>query len=68
MQLSLLHVFMLYRILSIFTARIESQPRIINPSIEKMPLEYGVPEALHYVGWSYPVDIWSVGLMSSQYR
>ena len=54
--------------LSMFAARIESQPRIINPSTEKMSLEYGVPETLHYVGWSYPVDIWSVGLMSSQHR
>ncbi|CAP94990.1 Pc21g00930 [Penicillium rubens Wisconsin 54-1255] len=27
-----------------------------------MPLEYRAPETLHYVGWSYPVDIWSVGL------
>ncbi|GAB1193700.1 hypothetical protein APSETT444_002926 [Aspergillus pseudonomiae] len=27
-----------------------------------MPLEYRAPEALLYVGWSYPVDIWSVGL------
>lgn len=59
---------MLYRMLSMFAARIESQPRIINPSTEKMSLEYGVPETLHYVGWSYPVDIWSVGLMSSQHR
>ncbi|KAL3495112.1 kinase-like protein [Aspergillus germanicus] len=27
-----------------------------------MPLEYRSPETLLYVGWSYPVDIWSVGL------
>ncbi|KAI9042672.1 uncharacterized protein KD926_005278 [Aspergillus affinis] len=27
-----------------------------------MPLEYRAPETLHYVKWSYPVDIWSVGL------
>lgn len=27
-----------------------------------IPLEYRAPETLHYVGWSYPVDIWSVGL------
>ncbi|KAJ5542475.1 hypothetical protein N7535_004896, partial [Penicillium sp. DV-2018c] len=27
-----------------------------------MPLQYRAPETLHYVGWSYPVDIWSVGL------
>lgn len=27
-----------------------------------MPLEYRAPETLHYVAWSYPVDIWSVGL------
>lgn len=27
-----------------------------------MPLEYRAPETLLYVGWSYPVDIWSVGL------
>ncbi|PGH01338.1 CMGC/SRPK protein kinase [Polytolypa hystricis UAMH7299] len=26
-----------------------------------MPLEYRAPETLLYVGWSYPVDIWSVG-------
>ncbi|KAJ5591922.1 uncharacterized protein N7459_002291 [Penicillium hispanicum] len=26
------------------------------------PLEYRTPETLHYVGWSDPVDIWSVGL------
>ncbi|KAL3463738.1 kinase-like protein [Aspergillus heterothallicus] len=27
-----------------------------------MPLEYRAPETLLYVAWSYPVDIWSVGL------
>ncbi|RJE22190.1 CMGC protein kinase [Aspergillus sclerotialis] len=27
-----------------------------------MPLAYRAPETLLYVGWSYPVDIWSVGL------
>ncbi|QRD91786.1 putative kns1 [Aspergillus flavus] len=27
-----------------------------------MPLEYRAPETLLYVGWSYPVDIWGVGL------
>ncbi|EFR05538.1 serine/threonine protein kinase [Nannizzia gypsea CBS 118893] len=27
-----------------------------------MPLEYRAPETLLYVTWSYPVDIWSVGL------
>lgn len=27
-----------------------------------MPLKYRAPETLIYVGWSYPVDIWSVGL------
>ncbi|KAJ5121022.1 uncharacterized protein N7515_008983, partial [Penicillium bovifimosum] len=27
-----------------------------------MPLEYRAPETLLYVGWSRPVDIWSVGL------
>ncbi|KAK2806624.1 hypothetical protein FQN51_006590 [Onygenales sp. PD_10] len=27
-----------------------------------MPLEYRAPETLLHVGWSYPVDIWSVGL------
>lgn len=27
-----------------------------------MPLEYRAPQTLHYFGWSYPVDIWSVGL------
>lgn len=27
-----------------------------------MPLEYRAPETFLYVGWSYPVDIWSVGL------
>ncbi|KAK2871640.1 hypothetical protein FQN49_002976 [Arthroderma sp. PD_2] len=27
-----------------------------------MPLEFRAPEVLLYVGWSYPVDIWSVGL------
>lgn len=27
-----------------------------------MPLEYRAPETLLYVGWGYPVDIWSVGL------
>ncbi|KAK2802667.1 hypothetical protein FQN50_007275 [Emmonsiellopsis sp. PD_5] len=27
-----------------------------------MPLEYRAPETLLYVGWSYPIDIWSVGL------
>ncbi|KAE8150676.1 kinase-like protein [Aspergillus avenaceus] len=27
-----------------------------------MPSEYRAPETLLYVGWSYPVDIWSVGL------
>ncbi|KNG88037.1 putative protein kinase [Aspergillus nomiae NRRL 13137] len=27
-----------------------------------MPLEYRAPETLLYMGWSYPVDIWSVGL------
>jgi hypothetical protein len=27
-----------------------------------MPLEYRAPETLLYVGWRYPVDIWSVGL------
>ncbi|KAB8245449.1 kinase-like domain-containing protein [Aspergillus flavus] len=27
-----------------------------------MPLVYRAPETLLYVGWSYPVDIWSVGL------
>ncbi|KAE8134921.1 kinase-like protein [Aspergillus pseudotamarii] len=27
-----------------------------------MPLEYRAPETLLYIGWSYPVDIWSVGL------
>lgn len=27
-----------------------------------MPLQYRAPETLHRVGWSYPVDIWSVGL------
>lgn len=26
-----------------------------------IPLEYRAPETLHYFGWSYPVDIWSVG-------
>lgn len=36
-----------------------------------MPLEYRAPETLLYVGWSYPVDIWSVGLtvsLNSSYR
>ncbi|EZG08045.1 CMGC/SRPK protein kinase [Trichophyton rubrum CBS 735.88] len=27
-----------------------------------MPLEYRAPETLLYVTWSYPVDVWSVGL------
>ncbi|RAL06582.1 kinase-like protein [Aspergillus homomorphus CBS 101889] len=27
-----------------------------------MPLEYRAPETLLCIGWSYPVDIWSVGL------
>ncbi|KAB8202354.1 kinase-like domain-containing protein [Aspergillus parasiticus] len=27
-----------------------------------MPLEYRAPETLLYIVWSYPVDIWSVGL------
>lgn len=27
-----------------------------------MPLECRAPETLLYVGWSYPVDIWIVGL------
>ncbi|PKY01492.1 kinase-like protein [Aspergillus campestris IBT 28561] len=27
-----------------------------------MPLQYRAPETLRRVGWSYPVDIWSVGL------
>ncbi|KAL4815680.1 kinase-like domain-containing protein [Aspergillus spinulosporus] len=27
-----------------------------------MPLEYRAPETLLYVGWSFPVDVWSVGL------
>ncbi|KAI2036432.1 hypothetical protein LOZ05_000670 [Ophidiomyces ophidiicola] len=27
-----------------------------------MPLEYRAPETLLYICWSYPVDIWSVGL------
>ncbi|PYH94289.1 kinase-like protein [Aspergillus ellipticus CBS 707.79] len=27
-----------------------------------MPLEYRAPETLLYIGWGYPVDIWSVGL------
>ncbi|KAL5335213.1 kinase-like protein [Aspergillus crustosus] len=27
-----------------------------------MPLEYRAPETLLYVGWSYPVGIWSIGL------
>jgi hypothetical protein len=27
-----------------------------------MPLEYQAPETLLYAGWSFPVDIWSVGL------
>lgn len=30
-----------------------------------MPLVYRAPETLLYVGWSYPVDIWSVGLTVS---
>lgn len=30
-----------------------------------MPLEYRAPETLLYVEWSYPVDIWSVGLTVS---
>lgn len=30
-----------------------------------MPLEYRAPETLLYVRWSYPVDIWSVGLTVS---
>lgn len=30
-----------------------------------MPLEYRAPETLLYVGWSSPVDIWSVGLTVS---
>lgn len=30
-----------------------------------MPLKYRAPEALLHVGWSYPVDIWSVGLTVS---
>lgn len=30
-----------------------------------MPLEYWAPETLLYVGWGYPVDIWSVGLTVS---
>ena len=33
-----------------------------------MPLEYRAPETLLYVGWSYPVDIWSVGLTVSRCR
>ncbi|KAJ9204324.1 hypothetical protein DTO164E3_2086 [Paecilomyces variotii] len=31
-----------------------------------MPLEYRAPEILLYVGWSYPVDVWSVGLTAWQ--
>ena len=27
-----------------------------------MPLGYRAPETLHYFGWSYPVDSWSIGL------
>lgn len=27
-----------------------------------MPLEYRAPETLLYAGWSYAVDVWSVGL------
>ncbi|KAL3471587.1 hypothetical protein BJX99DRAFT_263086 [Aspergillus californicus] len=27
-----------------------------------MPLEYRAPETLLYVGWSFPVYIWIVGL------
>lgn len=27
-----------------------------------MPIMYRAPETLLYVQWSYPVDIWSVGL------
>ena len=30
-----------------------------------MPVEYRAPEILHCMGWSYPVDIWSVGLTVS---
>ncbi|OAX78133.1 CMGC/SRPK protein kinase [Emergomyces africanus] len=33
-----------------------------------MPLEYRAPETLHYVEWSYPVDIWSVGLTAWDLR
>lgn len=33
-----------------------------------MPLEYRARETLLYVGWSYPVDIWSVGLTVSRCR
>lgn len=29
---------------------------------DTMPLEYRAPETLLDAGWSYPVDIWSVGL------
>ncbi|KAL5336930.1 kinase-like protein [Aspergillus crustosus] len=31
-------------------------------AVDIMPLEYRAPETLLYVGWSYPIDIWSVGL------
>ncbi|KAL5359897.1 kinase-like domain-containing protein [Aspergillus floccosus] len=35
---------------------------------EIMPLEYRAPETLLYVDWSYPVDMWSVGLTAWDLR
>ncbi|EFR03858.1 CMGC protein kinase [Nannizzia gypsea CBS 118893] len=39
-------------------ARIGSGPH----AGDVMPLQYRAPEVLLYRGWSYPIDIWSVGL------
>lgn len=39
-------------------ARIGPEPHVGDI----MPLEYRAPETLLYVGWSYAVDIWSLGL------
>lgn len=39
-------------------ARIGSGPRVDDI----MPVNYRAPETLLYVGWGYPLDIWSVGL------
>jgi len=31
-----------------------------------MPIQYRAPECLLWIQWSYPVDIWSVGLTVSR--